>query len=568
VNEPVRLMINPPPGAIFSGAPNTTFPAPQLAVSPDGRAIVFAASIAGGPSMLWMRSMDELTSRLLPGTEDPEAPFWSPDSRWVVFFSGGKLKKTPAVGGSVQVLATVRASRGACWGPNDTLLVTSGNAGLFRMSSAGGPLTAVTQLDQSKDEGTHRWPQFLPDGRHFLYLIRSAIPEHRGIYAGSIDGKIKKLLIPIDSNVAYAQPGYLLYTDGDMLLAQAFDAGRLELSGQPFAVAERVGHATQGAGAFSVSAAGVLAYAGPILHPGRIAWFDRDGKELGSVMPDGDYIDFRLSPDQQQLVASRAELRTGVVDTWLTDLPRGSVSRFTFGPLVNASAVWSPDGKRIVFRAVRRGVAELFQRSASGGGAEERVLSQEIQREVLTDSNVAVPTDWSSDGQHLLFSTLMSTNQLWVLPLVSAGGDGKPYRFVDSPGDQMHGNFSPDGRLVAYSSNESGRLQVLVQTFPPSDRKWQVSTAGGFEPRWRGDGRELYYLTEDRKLMAVAVNSGPSFGVPEFLFQTNVVPGVNAQRMGYVPSRDGRRFLINRQTGDPPLNPITVVLNWNAWLKK
>jgi eukaryotic-like serine/threonine-protein kinase len=268
------------------------------------------------------------------------------------------------------------------------------------------------------------------------------------------------------------------------------------------------------------------------------------------------------------LAASLIDPRPGHIDIWLTDIARGSTSRFTFGPTVNASVAWSPDGKWIVYRTVRKGVAELYRKSASGGGKEDPVLSEEIQRAILTDANNTMPTDWSPDGRNVLFSTIINTTQLWLLPLSSSGGDGKPFRLVDSSADQMHGNFSPDGRMVAYTSNESGRFEVHVQTFPLSDRKWQVSTAGGYEPRWSGDGHEIYYLSQDRKLMAVSVGSGPSFGVPKPLFQTHVMPGVNALRTNYVSSRDGQRFLVNTQTGDPPLNPITVVLNWTAGLNK
>jgi len=566
-SDPVRFVINPPANTVFSGMANATVPVPQFAVSPDGRAIVFVASTAGGRAMLWMRPLDDVTAHEMPGTENPVDPFWSPDSRWVGFVSEGKLKKTPAAGGPVQMVATAGNPRGASWGPDDTILFASGNTGLFRVASSGGPVTDVTKLDPSRQEGSHRWPFFLPDGRHFLHHIRSGALEYRGIYAGSMDGKTKKRLLPNDSSALYAPPGYLLYLDGDMLLGKPFDPGRLEFSGQPFTIAERVGHSSQGYGAISVSPGGVLAYAGPILHAGRLTWFDRDGTALGSVAAEGDYVDFRLSPDEKQLAASLVDSKNGNVDIWRTDLARGSTSRFTLGPSLNASPVWSPDGTRIVFRTVRKGLAEFYQKSASGGGKEEPVLLEEMQRAVFIEANNSEPTDWSPDGKRLLFSTTTGNSGLWLLPLSSAGGDGKPVKFVDSPGDQIHANFSPDGHFVAYSSNESGRYEVHVQTFPLSDRTWQVSTNGGYEPRWRGDGHEIYYLSEDRKLMAVSVGPGPSFGVPKPLFQTRVLPGVSSLRANYVPSRDGRRFLVNTQIGDPPPNPITVVLNWTAGLR-
>jgi eukaryotic-like serine/threonine-protein kinase len=567
-SETVRLAINPPANTIFSGPSNATVPIPQFAVSPDGRSIAFIAATPSERTMVWLRSMDDIVARPLPGTENAGSPFWSPDGRWVAFFSDGKLKKIPVGGGPVHVITSTASDRGASWGPDDTILISSGNTGLMRVASSGGAVIPVTQLDLSRQEGSHRWPHFLPDGRHFLYLIRSAVAEYHGIYVGSLDGKTKRLLLPTDSNVFYMPAGYLFYTQGDMLLAQPFDSGRLELSGQPLTVAERVGHGSQGNSAFTVSPSGVLAYAGPILRGARLTWMDRAGKNLGSVATEGDYADFRLSRDEKQLTASLLDPKTGNADIWLTDLARGSTSRLTFGPTVNASAVWSPDGQWIAYRTVRQGVAELYQRSASGGGTESRILSEAMQRQEIPQANNSVPTDWSPDGKHVLFSTILSNTQLWMLPLSSAGGDGKPFRFLTSSSDGMHGNFSPDGSLVAYTSNESGRFEVHVQTFPRSDRKWQVSTAGGYEPRWRGDGRELYYLAEDRRLMAVSVDSGTSFGVPKALFQTGVLPGVNAQRMRYVPSRDGNRFLVNTQSADPPPNPITLVLNWTAGLKK
>jgi serine/threonine protein kinase len=568
-NSSVRFVIDPPSGSNFSGPPNAGVPALQFAVSPDGRAIVFLTSTDSARNILCLRNMDDVTAQPLAGTEGSQDPFWSPDSLWVGFFSGGKLKKIPVAGGPVQILAPALNPRGGSWGADGTILFAPGNGGLLRVASSGGAVTEVTKLDASRQEGSHRWPQFLPDGRHFLYLVRSSLPAYRGVYAGSIDdrsdSKNRKLLVATDSQVAYSPPAQLLYMDADTLLAQPFDASRLELSGQPSTIAEHVGRASTGYSSFSVAQAGVLAYAGPILHPGRLTWFDRDGKLAGSLAAEGDYMDFRLSPDERELAAALVDSKAGNSEIWISDIARGSTSRFTFGGTLNSSVAWSPDGAHIVFRTVLKGVAELYEKSASGGGQEEPVLSLEMQRAMLLEANNSVPTDWSPDGRRILFSTLYPNTQLWMLPLDSGG---KPFRYIDSSADQMHGNFSPDGRLVAYSSNESGRFEVHIQTFPLSDRKWQVSISGGYEPRWRGDGRELYYLSEDRKLMAVSVGPGPSFGVPEMLFQTGVLPGVTSQRMSYVPSRDGKRFLVNTQTGDPPPNPITVVLNWTTGLKK
>jgi Tol biopolymer transport system component len=517
--------------------------------------------------MLWVRALEEIEARLLPGSEDAEYPFWSADSGWVGFFSEGKMKKVRANGGPVQVVADdVPDPRGGAWSPDDTILFGTGNRSVYRVPPSGGAVAPVTRLDADRKEGSHRWPHFLPDGRHFLFTVRGEGVDHRGIYVGSLDNETRKLLVHADSNALHVPPGYLLFVEGGTLLGQRFDADRLELSGQPFTIEGRVGRASNGLGSFSASRAGALAYAGTALQSGRLIWFDRGGKQLGSVGPEGYYTDFRLSPDEKRLAVSLADPGTGYAAIWLSDLARGSLSRFTLGAVVNSAPVWSPDGARIVFRTTRSGgVVEFYQKSSAGGGEEEPVLLRAAKHAAGMPSSNLYISDWSSDGRYLLYSVSPSSGtELWLLPLA----DRKPVRLLRTSGAGAHASFSPDGRFLAYASDESGRLEVYVQTFPLSDRKWPVSNGGGSEPRWRADGHEIYYLSEDRKLMAVAVGSGPSFDVPRPLFQTRAVTGSTGFRMHYVPSRDGRRFLVNTQSGDGAPAPIMVELNWTAGLRR
>jgi Tol biopolymer transport system component len=563
--EPVRFSVNPPEKTVFSGPPNLTVPVPQFALSPDGRAMVFVANSSGAGPMIWMRSVDQVTARPLPGTEHAQLPFWSPDSRWVGFFAEGKLKKIPVAGGPVQVLADVADPFGGSWGADGSIIFGKLSSVIFRVSSGGGTVTAVTKVDPIMR--THRWPQFLPDGRHFLFHVQGGDPGRHGVYVGSLDGGTPKFLIRSESSAIYAWPGYVLYVDGDTLLGQGFDAVHLELRGEPFTVAENVGRSTGFNIGVSASGTGMLAYAAAMLQRGRLTWFDRAGNSLDSVGVEGDYSDFRLSPRGQTLAVSLVDPKAWNPDIWLIDLMRGGPSRFTFGPALNAAPVWSPDGARIVFRTNRNGPTELFAKSAGGGGNEEVVLKYETQHAAGIDTPNLVCSDWSPDGRYLIASLPQQTtgDDLWLIPL---GGDKKPFKFLGPPSDQIHASFSPDGHFVAYSSNESGRFQVYVQTFPLSDRKWPVSTDGGYEPRWRGDGHEIYYLSEDRKLMAVSVGAGPTFDIPKLLFQTRVPEGITSRRTHYVPSRDGQRFLVNTQSLDASPSPITVVLNWQAELKK
>jgi Tol biopolymer transport system component len=514
---------------------------------------------------LWVRSLEDTDARQLVGTEDAYEPFWSPDGLWLAFSAQDKLKKVAAGGGPVRVVTdSVPEMRGASWNVDDTIIYGTGFSSLYRVSAAGGSPAPITELDVSKQEGSHRWPQFLPDGRHFLFTVRSGVAEHRGVYVGSLTDKVRHFVMRSDANVSFVPPDYLLFLDGDSVLGHHFDLDRLELKGQPITIATKVGRSSNGNGAFSASS-NTLVYSASMLHSGRLAWFDRQGTRLEWVGPEGFYSDFRLSPDGKRLAASIVDPIQGVLDIWLTDLARGGTSRFTFGPgpAINAAPAWSPDGERIAFRSNRKGLIEFYQKRVADGGTEELLLSEGAQRAAGLASTTQFPTDWSPDGRSLVLSANVPSD-LWLLQPASK----RLVNIVAAPFDQAHANFSRDGRLIAYSSNESGKYEVYVQSFPQFDRKWLISTNGGSEPRWSSDGRELYYLSEDQKLMAVAVGSGSSpFGAPRMLFQTSIREPPHLLRTHFVPDHDARRFLVYSQSGDSSPVPMTVVLNWNAGIQ-
>jgi hypothetical protein len=377
-----RFNIYAPQKTVFAGPITTTVNVPDFALSPDARSIVFAAGAPNATPMLWLRSMEDLSERPLPGTENGEFPFWSPDGRWIGFFAAAKLKKVSPADGLVLPIADVPEDpRGGSWGRDDTILYGTGYDTLYRIPPGSGPV-ALGKLDDERKEGSHRWPTFLPDGKHFLYIVRGGMPEHNGVYVGSLDGTTKRRLVRSDVGAFYAS-GYLLFMDVEgNTKAQSFDLASLELSGQPFSIPATVGRSSGGKIGLSVSLGGGLAYSSALLSHGQLTWIDRLGKLSSEVGPEGDYSDFRLSHDWNRLASSFVNNKTGDIDISVTDLGQGGAQasdrsqKFTFGPAVNAAAVWSPDDAFLAYRTTRGGgFTEFYKTSSAGGGNEEPVLS-------------------------------------------------------------------------------------------------------------------------------------------------------------------------------------------------
>ncbi|MDQ3254066.1 MAG: protein kinase, partial [Acidobacteriota bacterium] len=547
----VKLSLLPPEKASLGG----------IALSPDGRRLAFAAVDGTGKSRLFLRSLDALAAQPLAGTDDAAYPFWSPDSRFIGFFAEGKLKKFAASGGPPQTICNAPIGRGGAWNRDDVIIFSLGpGEGLYRISAAGGEPSPLTTPDRSRQENSHRWPQFLPDGRSFLYLSTGP-PESQGVYLGSLDSKETRRLLPTDSSALYAPPGYLLFRRAGTLLAQAFDPQKLELTGEAFPLPEQVGGA---AGSFytylTVSQNGMLA-----CHTGnsdqvQLAWFDRGGKQVGVTGSPGDYINLALAPDGKRVAFDSVDPQTMNRDLSLLELARGTPMRFIFDPATDWFPVWSPDGSRLVFSSNRAGLPDLYQKAASGAGSDELLLKS---------SNAKLPTDWSRDERFILYLTLdpKTKEDIWVLPLE---GDRQPFPLLQTEFNEAQARFSPNGKWIAYTSDESGTLQVYVQSFPATGAKWPVSTSGGDQPRWRRDGRELFYLAADGKLMAVEVKTEGTFeaGVPKPLFETRIPHVAGPSAISYAATGDGQRFLVRSAVEQASTTPITVVVNWTAEVKR
>jgi serine/threonine protein kinase len=558
--QDVRFSIYSEPGSAFATSTGSVV-TPQFALSPDGRHLVYVAT-SDGPPRLWERSLDALAARPIEGTEDASYPFWSPDSRFIAFFANSKLKVVPLSGGLPVVKGDANSSRdvrGGAWAPDGTIVTSpSATAGFMLFTPDGSVRRAFANLD-SGGPPLDRFPWVLSDGEHFVFSHRNPDAASRGIYLAALGSNARTRLTDGDWGPVVLDD-HMFYLRGPALMVQRLSVAAGRLTGDPIVLLDNVASSTGGHMSVSVSSTGTLAYAEAWPTSGELLWFARDGRRLGSpVAPLADYVSLGLSPDGSRVVFSRVDPQTSTADVWLSDLTRGVTTRLTSDPLNDAGAIWSPDGTRIVFRSNRTGYNHVYVKGAND------LRQAELFYETTTQM---IPTSFSRDGSHVIFtSTGDSTSfDLWDLPTESL----RPREVLQTAFDEYQGVLSPDGRFLAYVSQETGVPQVIVQSFPDGERAVQVSSDGGSEPRWRQDGQELFFLRGDRMMMASTVSLDPTFKAeePRPLFQTRVPILANPFRWHYDVSADGERFLVNTAPALVPPPAIHVVMDWRALLPR
>jgi eukaryotic-like serine/threonine-protein kinase len=541
----VRFLVFPPENSYINAAANA-------AVSPDGHYLAFVAADSTGKEVLWVRPLDSLTGRPLTGTEGAAYPFWSPDGRQIGFFANfSSLKKVDVSGGPPITVTSAIAGNGGTWNRNDVIVFGTGVTRLlYRVSAAGGKVDPITKEDETVTLARRR-VSFMPDGNHYLYDAPANGPG-RAVYIASLDSDTGKLLVESGASPTYQQ-GRLLYLRGSVLVAQPFDEKRFQVIGPASTLAEQVQ-------SFSASQTGaVLAYwTGTVRNAPQLIWYDRSGKQIGTLggaVPQGNV---RISPDGTKVATDISDPQISETDSdiWLYDTVRGGKTRFTAKPGANRVACWSPDGKRIVFSSNRRGQFDLYQRSADGSGKDELLYKSEVGKYCQ---------DWSPDSKSLLLMTVSIANRdIWTLPVV---GDRKPIPYLQTEFSEAGGRYSPDGKWVAYYSDESGDNEVYVRSVLPNGGRLLVSTSGGSRPKWRRDGKEIFYLSATGELMAVAVkDNGSSLetGIPKPLFQMHLAPFSPS----YDVTPDGQRILAVSSLVKTLPAPITIVVNWNTGLNR
>ena len=547
--------------AMYFPAP-MSFPARDIAIAPNGHTVAVVAYLESArKNALWIYELGSPEAKNLAGTEGASYPFWSPDGRSLAFFADAKLKRLDVSGGPVQTLCDAPFGRGGAWNKDGVIIFTPQViGGLYRISASGGTPAPLTDTDRSRGESSHRWPMFLPDGKHYLYLTANFAGQKDvdAIFVGSLDSKEKRFVVGSPAAAAYAAPGYLLFYRDKTLLAQQFDLKRSALTGEPTTVLTDIQYLPQVKRAlFAVSGSGLLvAQTGSGVALSQPVWFDRKGTELSALGKPDVYGNVFLAPNGTSVALDKTDIAVqNNIDVWTYELQGSRVKRLTFGPGLDMVPVWSPDASQFLFTSNRQINNDLYLKN-SDGTQEDRCIAH--------DEADKTPNDWSRDGKYILYTR---DTDLWFATVPEI----KSSSFLKAVSAIRNGQFSPDGKWVAYASNETGKWEIYVTSFPNAQGKWEVSTGGGEQPRWRGDGKELFYLSSDRKMMAVPVTTGAKFdpGTPIALFQaTPRQPVTNADLFVYDVSRDGQRFLINTQVKQAESAPMSIILNWPAKLNK
>jgi Tol biopolymer transport system component len=553
-----RATLEPPPETAL-----IPFDELGLALSPDGRQLAFVAIASDGGKKIWIRDLSDMTARALPETAGAWYPFWSPDGRHIGFFSDGKLKRIDLRGGSPQVIADAPSGRGGSWGKDDVILFSPNiNSGIHRVAATGGTPTPVTHFDAEKDT-SHRWPQFLPDGKHFLFLLRARIsgkPEVGRLALASIDSPESTTLIEDATNAAYVEPGYIVYGRSNNLYAWRFDAARRRLVGQPSPVVkEKVSFfEPKNQSVFTASDSGVIVYLPEAIPRTTLQWVDPGGRNLGSLGPPGFYTGPRIAPDGTKVAYALADSSQGLADLWVRDLQYDRTLRVTQKSGIFFTPVWSSDSSRLMFACQLKGVPDLCVRSLKEGGDAQLVYES---------AHWKTPGSWTPDGSLLFSEQDPQTND--DVKSVTTTGKGEPRVLLQTPFDESFPQASPDGRWYAYLSNESGRSEVCLRSTSGPFEQWQVSTEGGSQARWRGDGGELYYLAPDGYVMAVAIATQPVFrpGPPRRLFRLPEKALRDTPVFEDVMP-DGKRFLLNVPVAARSSVGFHVILNWPALLDR
>jgi len=543
-----------------------------LSVSPDGRYVAFSGNSAAGPVQLWMRPLDSPDARALPGTNGAVVSFWSPDSASIAFVAGGELKKLVLAGGTVQRICALPRTgfTGGTWSAVGSIVFSAGGgtALLYSVPAGGGEAKPLTTLDASRGEAGHWWPQFLPDGRRFLFDVGAAKAEHTGLHVASLDAPSERHRIrPEDARFVYVDPGYLLTVQDGILTARRFDARRLSATGEAVPIASSVAAWSNfaGYGWFSASATGVVAWLSGLEREVRLEWLDRAGKRLGTLGEHRNYSQIALSPDDRRVAAEIPDGQ-GRFDIWTIDVARGVESRLTTDPANERDPVWSPDSQELVFSSDKDGDQDLVRVGIQGGSTASPLRNGVGATRGVRD----IAEGWSRAGNTLIYTTIGEGRAIWTLALDQ---DGPPEPLLKSSFEIDEPNVSRDGRWLAYISNESGRSEVYVEPFRRRGEKLRVSANGGGQPHWRGDGKELFYLSTEGQLMAVTVREaavGLEIGMPTVLVEAANLRAVaqGPDYDDYAVTADGRRFLVKSPVKRDEKQRVHVLLNWPSLLER